>query len=102
MVGETKDGKPLEGAGGSGVERYPVIGIVIIRMLQSDGKKVLAVQYLVPGTDGNVASEFSMGRQDEVVAVLPAPPDSYRIQRGRKILGYEFGNATHPDWEKVK
>ncbi|HVO77842.1 MAG TPA: hypothetical protein VMS79_03130 [Methanomassiliicoccales archaeon] len=102
MVGESKEGKPTNGPGGPEVERHPVIGIVVIRMLQSDGKKVLNVQYLVPGSDGNVASEFNIGRQDDVVAVLPAPPNSYRVQRGPKILGYEFGSASHPDWEKVR
>ncbi|MGD1061498.1 MAG: hypothetical protein ABR879_08590 [Methanomassiliicoccales archaeon] len=91
-----------EAPGSSDIWRYPVIGIVVIRLLQSDGKKVLNIEYLVPGHDGRVTSEFNVGRQGEVVAVLPAPPNSYRIQRGDKILGYQFGEASHPDWEKMQ
>ena len=102
MVNKTPMGGASEGAESSAIWRYPVIGVVVIRVLQSDGKKVLNIQYLIPGPDGNVTSEFNVGRQDEVVAVLPAPPNSYRVQRGNKILGYQFGDASHPDWDKMQ
>ncbi|MDD1770483.1 MAG: hypothetical protein LUO79_05295 [Methanomassiliicoccales archaeon] len=102
MVNKATAGGAADGPESSDIWRYPVIGIVVIRVLQSDGKKMLKIEYLVPGPDGSVVSEFNVGRQDEVVAVLPAPPDSYRIQRGSKVLGYQFGDASHPDWEKMQ
>jgi len=102
MVTKGKADETADGPSMSDIWRYPVIGIVVIRVLQSDGKKVLKIEYLVPGPDGNVVSEFNVGRQDEVVAVLTAPPDSYRIQRGDRILGYQFGDASHPDWDKMQ
>jgi len=47
----------------------------------------------------------SLGTNEQVVGVLPAPPNTFRIMGGLPrneapltYLGYDFAGATNPDW----
>jgi len=51
-----------------------------------------------------------LGRGDDVVGVLPAPPGSYDVwgfssdpkSPASAFLGYEFTGADNPDWERLR
>jgi len=77
--------------------KFAIVGIVVIQT-PGTGKKEVAVEYLTVDQNGKLVNRFDLGRREDVLAVLPAPPNSFLVKRGEKVLGYEFGNATHPDW----
>jgi hypothetical protein len=77
--------------------KYAIIGVVIVQT-PGTGKKEIEIEYLIAGPDGNLIKKFDLGRREDVLAVLQPPPNSFLIKRGDKVIGYEFGDATHPDW----
>ena len=101
MPAKTILGKQGEGLETDKICKCPIIGIVVV-LTPGTGKKEINIEYLIVNPDGSLVNKFDLGRREDVLAVLQAPPNSFLVKRGDKVLGYEFGDTTHPDWAEEK
>jgi hypothetical protein len=101
MPAKTSVGKHVEDPESDQIWKYAIVGIIIIQT-PGTGKKEIEIEYLIADQDGNLVNKIDLGRREDVLAVLQAPPNSFLVKRGDKVLGYEFGDATHHDWAEKK
>jgi hypothetical protein len=79
--------------------RYPVLAIAIIKVRRPDDSVFLTAEYITASVDGG-SYGANIEKGEELITVLPAPLNSFKIIINDEIAGYEFGDATHPDWIK--
>jgi hypothetical protein len=101
MPAKTLSGKHEEDLEVDRISKCPIIGIVVVQT-PGTGKKEIGIEYLIVNPDGSLINKLDLGRREDVLTILQAPPNSFQVKRGDKVLGYEFGDATHPDWAEEK
>jgi hypothetical protein len=101
MPAKTSLGRNGEYPESEKIRKYVIFGIIVVQT-PGTGKKEISIKYLIANPDGSLVDSFDLGRREDVLAVLQAPPNSFLVKRGNRVLGYEFGDATHPDWTEER